>query len=84
MTRHKQWIGDAAIDICFDIERSLPRFVPYTATRCIPSFDVAGLSFMVISATPIFSIYGAKKPWLIGVVAVMGKALKRPSRSGSE
>ena len=74
-TRHKHWIDSTAIDICFDIERSLHRLVPYTVTRCIPSHDVSGLSFMVISAKPIFAIYGAKKAWLTGVVSMMGKAL---------
>jgi hypothetical protein len=74
-TRHKHWIDSTAIDICFDIERSLHTLVPYTATRCIPSHDVSGLSFMVISTKPIFAIYGAKKAWLTGVVTIMGKAL---------
>jgi hypothetical protein len=74
-TRHKHWIDSMAIDICFDIERSLHTLVPYTATRCIPSHDVSGLSFMVISTKPIFAIYGAKKAWLTGVVTMMGKAL---------
>jgi hypothetical protein len=74
-TRHKHWIDSTAMDICFDIERSLHTLVPYTATRCIPSHDVSGLSFMVISTKPIFAIYGAKKAWLTGVVTMMGKAL---------
>lgn len=55
-------------------DRSLGLF-PIPPHAAIPSFDVAGLSFMVISAKPIFSIYGAKKAWLIGVVAVMRGAL---------
>jgi hypothetical protein len=74
-TRHKHWINSTAIDICFDIERSLHTLVPYTATRCIPPHDVSGLSFMVISTKPIFAMYGAKKAWLTGVVTMMGKAL---------
>jgi hypothetical protein len=74
-TTHKGLIDSTAIDICFDIERSLHTLVPYTTTRCIPFHDVSGLSFMVISAKPIFAIYGAKKAWLTGVVTMMGKAL---------
>jgi hypothetical protein len=73
--RHKHWIDSTAMDLCFDIERSLHTLVPYTTTRCIPFRDVSGLSFMVISAKPIFAIYGAKKAWLTGVVTMMGKAL---------
>jgi hypothetical protein len=73
--RQRDWLGAKAIEVCFDIEQALHGLVPYTVTQCLPSQDAHGLSFMVISAKPIFSIYGAKKVWLTGIVGVMGKAL---------
>src|SRR5262245_50057171 len=72
--RERDWKAKA-IEVCFDIEQALHVLVPYTVTQCLSSRDAYGLSFMVISAKPIFSIYGAKKAWLTGVVGVMGKAL---------
>jgi hypothetical protein len=75
----RNWQADriqfSAIDLCFEIERSLQALVPYTVTRCMPSQDANGLSFMVSSVKPIFAIHGAKKAWLTGIVSVMGKAL---------
>jgi hypothetical protein len=68
-------IRNTAIDVCFNIERSLASLVPYTVTRCLPSFQSNRISFMISSATPIFSVWGAKKAWFIGIVGVIGQAL---------
>jgi hypothetical protein len=74
-TSRKDSVGFKAVDLCFDIEHALQSLVPYTVTRCIPSFDADGLSLMVVSAKPIFSLYGAKKAWLSSLVGVVGKTL---------
>ena len=68
-------VGYKAVDLCFDIEHALQSLVPYTITRCIPSFEADGLSLMVVSAKPIFSLYGAKKAWLSSLWGIVGKAL---------
>jgi hypothetical protein len=74
-TGRKDRVGFKVVDLCFDIEHALQSLVPYTATRCIPSFEADGLSLMVVSAKPIFSLYGAKKAWLSSLVGTVGKAL---------
>jgi hypothetical protein len=74
-TSRKDSVEFKAVDLCFDIEHALQSLVPYTATRCIPSFDADGLSLIVVSAKPIFSLYGAKKAWLSSLVGIVGKAL---------
>ena len=74
-TSRKDSVGYKAVDLCFEIEHALQSLVPSTITRCIPSFDADGLSLMVVSAKPIFSLYGAKKAWLSSLVGIVGKAL---------
>jgi hypothetical protein len=74
-TGRKDSVEFKAVDLCFDIEHALQSLVPYTVTRCIPSFDTEGLSLMVVSGKPIFSLYGAKKVWLRSLVGTVGKAM---------
>ena len=69
---------DKGNSICYEVQNDMNTLVDYTQTRCwsAPSDrDSNLLSFIVISSKPIFSVEAAKKGWVLGAVAAIGKTL---------
>lgn len=62
---------------CYEMSNNINGLVDFTETKCIPSQDNKGVSFIFISSKPILSVDKAKKPWLLTVVGAVGYTLNQ-------
>ena len=65
--------------LCYRIEGFVNALVDYTTTQCIPTPEDQKkdlVSFILVSGKPIFHVEAAKKGWLVGVVAAVGKVMR--------
>lgn len=66
-----------AMGYCYEMSNNINGLVDFTETKCIPSQDNKGVSFIFISSKPIFSADKAKKSWLLTIAGAVGYTLNQ-------
>lgn len=64
-----------ASGLCYKIQNFINALATYTDTLCIPALGQPGVTFLLLSKEPIFSVEASKKAWLVVTVGAVGKVM---------
>ena len=64
-----------ASGLCYKIQNFINALAKYTDTLCIPALGQQGVTFLLLSKEPIFSVEASKKAWLVVTVGAVGKVM---------
>jgi len=64
-----------AAGLCCKIQNVINALAKYTDTLCIPALGQQGVTFLLLSKEPIFSVGASKKAWLVVTVGAVGKVM---------
>jgi hypothetical protein len=68
-----------AMGLCSSMESKINVLVDYTTTKCLPTADAGGTSFIFISSKPVFDAEAANKAWMLVVVGAYGHEMNAKS-----
>ncbi|MDX2073040.1 MAG: hypothetical protein SFX19_01590 [Alphaproteobacteria bacterium] len=60
---------------CYEMQHAINALADFTETTCLPSKDKNGITFLMLSSKPVFSVAASKKAWLLVVAGSLGKTL---------
>ena len=64
-----------ASGLCYKIQNFINALAHYTDTLCIPALGEHGVTFLLLSKEPIFSIEASRKAWLVVTVGAVGNVM---------
>jgi hypothetical protein len=64
-----------ASGLCYKIQNFINALAHYTDTLCIPALGQQGVTFLLLSKEPIFSVEASKKAWLVVTVGAVGNVM---------